>query len=65
MAPPKSPQDSAGKQGSAGTGGASGARAPCRTGQARSPGTGQEARRRLLSRAELAALRRKLREKFH
>jgi hypothetical protein len=65
MAPPRSPQDPAKEEGSAGAADATGARAPRRTAQATAPEPGQDTGRRLLSLSEQAALRRKLREKFH
>lgn len=65
MAPPRSPQGPAKEEGSAGAGGATRARAPRRTAQASASAPTEGTRRRLLSRSEQAALRRKLREKFH
>ena len=62
MAPPRSPQGSAQEEGSAGAGDATEARG---TAQATAPAPGQGTGRHLLSRSERAALRRKLREKFH
>jgi hypothetical protein len=64
MAPPRSSQGPAKAKDSAGAGDATRARAPRRTAQAKTPVPGPGARR-LLSRSEQAALRRKLREKFH